>query len=376
MLFKEINKKHAEAKLYGNIGSWYANGDSFTELLDMVEANKYEELTIRMHCYGGSVLEGTAMYNAMQRTKLKINIIIDGVAASMGCFILPAIENVFIADNAFGMIHRPSCIEGGDADAHLQTAKLLRDMEGSFIKRLTERTNLTAEGVTAMWFDGKDHWLNADEMVRYGIAKKVVPATAKNIKNLDINAVENLGVEAIYNRFSACLDNNNINQNSKLTMKNLLIAAFALQGVTAESEDSVVLAALQAKFKTVTDTADRLEAEAKAKTENQIKALLDQAQAANKFVATNGQKVEDIRATYEKIGQTAGIDALATALGGLGTPTPIAQMIKPDAQGGESTTKDWDYYQKNDVKALEKMQVENPTQFAELYKAKYGSNPA
>ncbi|NDV93545.1 hypothetical protein D0T84_01260 [Dysgonomonas sp. 521] len=373
MQIKEINKKHVEAKLYGNIGSFFADGNSFSSLLDGFETKGYTEVTIRMHCYGGSVFEGNVMYNALQRTNLKVNIIIDGVAASMGFFMLPAIENVFIAENGFGMVHRPSGYDDGDADAHLATAKLLRDMEGSFIKRVSERTNMTAEEIKAKWFDGKDHWLNADEMVQYGFAKKKLPATAKNIKILDDEISQGLTAEAMYNRFAAFLDNKNNKNNVQMNpLVTLLVAALQLEGITAESSEADVVAAVTKKFEGLNTRITTLEGEAKAKAAATIKAMLDNAKVP----------AGDLRTTYEKIGETSGVDTLAAILKpqtpGAVVTTDITSLIKHEGKEtpGANTSKDWNWYQTNDPKALEKMQLENPDQFKALYKAEYGVEPA
>ena len=370
MQTKELNKKHIEAKLYGNIGNYFTNGDSFTSLLDNLESRGYTEVTFRMHCYGGSVIEGNVMYNALQRTSMKVNIIIDGVAASMGCFMLPSIENVFIADNGFGMVHRPTGGNNGDADAHLATAKLLRDMEGNFIKRLSERTGMTAEEIQTKWFDGKDHWLNADEMVKYGFAKKKLPATAKNIKILDKEIVQGMTAEAMFDRYAAFLDNKNDNN---MNLVSLLITAFHLEGVTADSQDADIVAALSKKIKSLEDKAE-------AVTVSTIKAMLDNAKVPE----------GDLRTTYETIGKTSGINALAAVLNAQISGTPLASAATPGSAGDMTTyikhdgkgtpsadaSKDWNWYQENDLKALEKMQVDNPDQFNALYEKEYGVKPA
>lgn len=377
MIFKAITKKHAESKLYGDIGDWFINGDSFTSLLEEVENRGFEELTLRMHCFGGSVFDGNVMYNAMQRSNLKIDIVIDGIAASMACFILSAIENVFIAENGFGMLHRPSSMQVGDADDMTSTAKLLNDMEANFIKTLVERTKLSAEDIKTKFFDGKDHWLNADEMVELGLAKGKVPATAKNIKDLNKEIVANMTIDSVYSKFSACLDKSNTNQKKTKMNLELLIAAFSLAGLTAQSSETEVLAALTAKFKTMSDSVERLENEAKAKAENIITAMVEKAVAEGKIKANAGQTIDQARATYETIGKTAGAEALATVFEGMTARIPIAGMIKMvGAVAPEGGVRNWDWYQKNDTQALAQMEKENPEQFKELYKAEYGSYPA
>lgn len=379
MKYRKINSTHAEARLYGNIGTWFTNGDSFTTFIEDLEASGFKELTLRLHCYGGVVFEGNVMKNAMQRTSLKLNIIIDGVAASMGCMILTGIpnENVSIADNAFGMVHRPSGGDDGDADDHLSTAKLLQDMEANFAKVISERSGLTEDEVRAKWFNGKDHWLNADEMVKYGFASKKVPAVAASLKVLDKEMIESLTMESIYDRYAAVL-----NINNKIIVKMdvaLLIATFGLEGVTAESDPAAVLAALQAKFNKQNERITTLENEAKERVTAQIKALLDQADSEGKIVAVAGQTKDEARAVFASIGEKSGVEALRGVLKAIAPKKSIVSQISgthsASTPAGGADAKTWDWYQKNDPKALERMEKEDSEAFRALYHNEYGVYP-
>ncbi|MEA4916551.1 Clp protease ClpP [Proteiniphilum sp.] len=369
MKIRKIDNSRAEVKMYGNIGDWFRSGDTFTEMLSEVEAAGFTHLVIREHCYGGSVFEGNVIYNALQRTKLDVTIVIDGVAASMGCFILPAIENVEICDNAFGMIHRPSSFGGGDADDHRNQAKLLTDMEDNFAKRMSERTGMSIDDVRSKWLDGKDHWLNAAEMVRYGFAKKIVPATAKNTKELDKEIVATMGVEGVYSRFAAQLQIEPINHlKTKKMNVSALIAAFALEGVTAESSEADVLKALRTKFAGLENKIKELENAATARTDAEINALLD--------AQPKGTFTDEERAKLKEIGVKAGVDALAVALKKTSAqPVAIADLIKSEGKHGADAGKNWKWYQDNDPSALEKMPESDPETFKQLYRAEYGVEP-
>ena len=370
MLIKRIDKTKAEVKMYGSIGGWFVDGFNFTSILDELEADGAKEVTFRMHCYGGSVFEGNVIGGAFAASNMKINIIIDGIAASMACMILPhvKVENIQISENGFGMIHRPSSTAGGNAAAHLSSAKLLSDMEGNFIRTLTERTGIPSEEIKAKFFEGNDHWLNADEMIKYHLAGSKIKATA-SIAALDKLRVENMTEEGVYGHFAASLNaseafpNNNKN---KLQMKEDLIKAFLLTGVTADSSDTAVLAALLAKFKVSEDQLAVLVAESKTQKDATIKTLLD------------GAKITDaLRPTFEAIGQTSGIVALTTVLSGMSSKTPIIDRLNPQGKGGAvDATKTFAWYQEHDAKALEAMPVTDPETFKELYKAEYGCYPA
>ncbi len=376
MRVKKISKTHSEVKMYGEIGGWFVDGFNFTSMLDDFEASGVTEVTFRMHCYGGSVFEGDVIGGAFSRSKLKINIIVDGVSASMGCMILPyvPVENISIADNGFGMLHRPTGGYGGDAQDHLSVAKLLMDMEGNFIKTLAARTGLPATEIKSKFFDGKDHWLNADEMVKYKLAGKKVKSVA-SIAILDKQQVEQMTEESIYGHFAAKLDVKN-NHKNKFQMKEDLISVFKLKGVTADSSDTAVLAALQAKFKASADRLAALEAQAKTEKETAIKAALDTAEKDGKITA-------ETRDTYKTIGEKSGVEVLNTVLAGMPVKTTtqkttvIKDLIKNDGGnvGTGAAEKNWAWYQVNDPKALEEMPVKDPDTFTALYNKEYGCDP-
>jgi len=387
MVYKKVSKSKAQCRLYGNIGTWMTNGETFTQMLEELSSAGFTELEFREHCYGGSVFEGNVMMNAVESSDIDISVLIEGLAASFGLLFLLSLpkEKVSICENAFGMIHRPSSVTAGDADDMLSSANLMQSMEKNMIPKISERSGLTEDEVKAKWFDGKDHWLNAEEMVQYGFAGKKVKPVAASIKSLDKQIVEQSTPETIYARFAAAL---NTNPKNKKTMDlTLLIATFSLEGVTAESTDAAVLAALQAKFKKISDKVDQLESDISAKAKDAITAVLDQADADKKFEGITGMTKEQVRAKYLDLGEKAGVEMLKMVLAGLkgGTSKPtIMQAVIPGVgtsvtgANGATVVQNWEWYQKNNPAALEAMKVENHPDhetFKELYKAEYGSYP-
>jgi len=165
--------------------------------------------------------------------------------------------------------------------------------------------------------------------------------------------------------------------------KKELIQALGLEGVTEESPDSLVLAkakekqeALAAQAAQAKASADAVVALAKAELNAAIKARLDAAVAANKLIPPAGKTIDQVRASYEKIGQNAGLDVLDLALAGLGVKKPIVDYLHPEGKGGsDADPKTW-----ADVMALEgatltAFRSENHEAYAKLYKAEFGHEP-
>lgn len=378
MRVKKISNTECEVKFYGDIGFWFTDGKTISDLVDDLESQGYKKITFRLHCYGGSVFEGNLIGNVLASSKSEINIIIDGIAASMGCMILPYVpeSRVSIADNAMGMVHRPTNSVGGNADDHESAAKLLRDIENNFIDVLHSRTKISKEDIKKMWLDGTDHWLSADEMVKYKLAGKKVKKIA-NIADLDSQRLIEMGEKGAYDLFVAKLDNNN-NFNTIMDKKSI-ITAFGLTGVTENSTDAEILAALQAKYKKQEDRITELENKSKEQTKNAITKAIDKAIEETRIVIAENVKREDVVAPFLKIGLDSGLETLETILSSLPTKTKTGEtntsiygMIHTATTQTTTVAKDWKWYQKNDPRALEALQKTNPTEFNAIYKKEFG----
>ncbi|PTT43732.1 hypothetical protein DBR28_00130 [Chryseobacterium sp. HMWF028] len=376
--------------MYGTI--WEYDGQDFVYYLNFLE-KKYSEITIRLHTYGGSVFAGNLMCNALERSNADITIIIDGLAASMGAIFILSSKKVKIVNNGYVMIHAPSSGSYGNAKDHESNAKLLRLMEDNFEHKLMLRTGRSKEEVRT-WLDA-DTWLSAQEAFDLGLVSEIIPASIDTVYPSFVP--EEVGETEVFNMYAALLtsvptpavsafmgfpqiqaqQSQQLNFNDN--MKQLLISAFALKGVTAQSSDTAVLEALQTEFsnlttaKTTAETA-KTTAENKLKEfeEGQIKAIIDGAAAGLGKAFT-----EDERKTYESIGATSGVNALELVFKTVIKPQSpnISASIQAGMQAGAVTAgrESWDFakWQKEDPKGLENMATQEPEKFNNLFNAKY-----
>lgn len=378
--------------MYGTI--WEYDGQDFVYYLNMLES-KYSEITIRMHTYGGSVFAGNLMCNAIERSNADITIIIDGLAASMGAVIILSSKKVKIVNNGYVMIHAPSSGSYGNAKDHESSAKLLRLMEDNFEHKLVLRTGKSKEEIRT-WLEA-DTWLSAQEALDLGLVSEVIPASVDTVYPSFVP--EDVGETEVYNMYAALLTSvpspavsafmgfpqlqpksqqqENFNDNN---MKQLLIAAFALKGVNAQSSDTAVLESLQNEFTAVNNaktTAETAKATAETKLKEyeggRIKAIIDGAAAGLGKTFT-----DDERKTYESIGATSGVDALEMVFNNVVKPKApnISAAIQTSVQEVVASGRDgWDFdqWQKEDPKGLEKLSVAEPQKFQTLFNAKYQS---
>src|SRR6056297_1980647 len=101
--FAETKEKSkvAELYIYGVIG-FDPDAKSFSEEMKAIQG---KDLSVYINSPGGSVFDGMAIVNQIERHEGKVTAYVDGLAASAASFILTAADEVYIAENASVMIH-------------------------------------------------------------------------------------------------------------------------------------------------------------------------------------------------------------------------------------------------------------------------------
>ena len=144
------------------------------QLLFLESEDPSKDISLYINSPGGSVSAGMAIYDTMQYIKCDVATICIGMAASMGAFLLaggtPGKRQAL--PNAEIMIHQPSGGTQGkasdmliDADHILKTRRKLNEILAAN----------TGQSVDVIERDtDRDHWLNAEEAVAYGLIDSVV----------------------------------------------------------------------------------------------------------------------------------------------------------------------------------------------------------
>jgi ATP-dependent protease ClpP protease subunit len=113
--------------LYGEIGPGTNDLAMLQEKLKWLQPD--EELHLRINSPGGSVIEGFAIANFLDRLQNKIIVHIDGWAASMASIICMVGDEIHAPINAWFMIHNPWATVGGDAEEMRKVATMLDEMK-------------------------------------------------------------------------------------------------------------------------------------------------------------------------------------------------------------------------------------------------------
>ena len=159
--------------LYDEVGAFGAGSKDF--LADLTKLDG-QHIHLRINSPGGSVIEGSAIYNSLRRHKGGLTVHIDSLAASMASVIAMAGAPVYIADNALMMIHNPWTISAGDADQLRKEADLLDKLKSTLVNAYTRKTGMDQDQIAEMM--DSETWLDAVEAVALGFADAIEEGVA------------------------------------------------------------------------------------------------------------------------------------------------------------------------------------------------------
>jgi ATP-dependent protease ClpP protease subunit len=167
--FENSTPDATDIYLYDEIGFWGVTAQDFVTELNQVRT---PTINLYINSPGGSVFDGLAMYNSLFRHSARVNVTIDGLAASAASFIAMSGDEINIARNAIMMIHDAWGLAIGGAADMRETADLL-DMHSDNIADIyAQRGTGTAAEFRGLMLD--ETWLTADEAIELGLADNIV----------------------------------------------------------------------------------------------------------------------------------------------------------------------------------------------------------
>lgn len=139
--------------------------------VQVVEAlNKMEgkRVKVRINTPGGSVNEGIPMFNAMARHPGGVDTIVDGIAASMGSYLMLSGINRTISRNAMVMIHNPMTIAWGNATELRKSADVLDKYLDRMLPDYSEKTGKAVDELKPLL--DAETWYVGQEIIDNGFA--------------------------------------------------------------------------------------------------------------------------------------------------------------------------------------------------------------
>lgn len=190
--YKIENKaEESTVYIYDEIGMWGIEAQVFVKDFNAIDS---KTIHLRVNSPGGSVFDGTTIYNVIKQHKSKVIAHVDGLAASIASVIVLAADEVQMADNAFYMIHEPWSIMAGGADELRKEADLLDKVRGTIAKTYMDKSGKDEEEIFALMKE--ETWMTAEEALENGFIDSIYSpdeATAKKTNILfDLTVFNNV----------------------------------------------------------------------------------------------------------------------------------------------------------------------------------------
>lgn len=180
----ESGAKALEMQLYGIVG-WDLVASDVSRAL--AEAGDIDSIHLRINSQGGDVFEGLAIYNLLSQHKAKVEVTIDGLAASAASFIAMAGDRISMAESAMFMIHNAWGFAVGNANDMTETAALLDKIDGMLARVYAARTRIKQSRLREMM--DAETWLTGQEAKDQGFVDTLIPNKEKPPKSAASNSI-------------------------------------------------------------------------------------------------------------------------------------------------------------------------------------------
>ena len=185
-IYNDIQREQdkAVARMWGDIeGTSFADIDSFCNAIPEGD----NQIDIRLHCDGGSVTEGWAIYDRLRATGKEITATAEGNCASMATIILMAApkERRRAYENAHICVHNPwmcpwALGDAVTADDLQKYANDLRSEQDRMVDLYVDRCGCSREEIQALM--DEDKYIDAERALSLGIVGEIaMPMSAKKI---------------------------------------------------------------------------------------------------------------------------------------------------------------------------------------------------
>ncbi len=132
-----------------------------------------DQIDLYINSPGGSVSAGLAIYDVIHNLKSKVNTICMGKAASMAAVILSGgTGKRWLLPHSEVMIHQPSGGVDGQATDILIAASHIENIKSVLNELLCKNCKKTPTEIAEA--TERDHWMNAEEALKYGIVDGII----------------------------------------------------------------------------------------------------------------------------------------------------------------------------------------------------------
>ncbi|MBE9502076.1 MAG: ATP-dependent Clp protease proteolytic subunit [Dehalococcoidia bacterium] len=147
------------------------------QLLYLEREDPDKDISLYVHCPGGLISAGLAIYDTMQLIRCDVSTICVGLAASMGTLLLcsGAKGKRYALPNSTIHMHQPvGGAQGQAADIEIAAREIIR-MQQKLRAIIVKHTGQTLEKVTHD--TDRDYYLSAEDAMEYGLVDEILGKT-------------------------------------------------------------------------------------------------------------------------------------------------------------------------------------------------------
>lgn len=174
--------------IYGNVESdsydWWTDeiiksetsANHFRE--ELAKYSDVSNINIYVNSCGGSVFEGTAIYNQLKRHSAYKTVYVDGFACSIASVIAMAGDKVIMPRNTMMMIHNAWTYTSGNATQLRKAADDLETLYAGNRQAYLQKANGKIDDKQLAKMMDAETWLTAEDCIKYGFADEYAEADA------------------------------------------------------------------------------------------------------------------------------------------------------------------------------------------------------
>lgn len=159
----------ADVYIYDQIGeNWWGGGVSAKKFAEQIDALDVDTIRLYLNSPGGAAWEGLTIMNALRRHRARVEVTVDGLAASAASVITMAGDHITMNRGSMLMIHDAWGYAIGNATDMEETAAILSKLSDAYADSYAARAGKDREH----WRDlmKAETWFSAEEAVEAGLA--------------------------------------------------------------------------------------------------------------------------------------------------------------------------------------------------------------
>jgi len=168
-----------EIWLTGTVGAyWWDDGFTAADVaFALARIGRTSDVVVHLNSGGGLASEGAAIHAQFAAHKGKVEIVVEGIAASAASVVAMAAKRLVMSLGSVLMIHDPMTETSGNIADHRKSIDHLETMAVSYADVYAEKSGKTAADMRALM--AAETWMTADEAVSAGFADATTAASPK-----------------------------------------------------------------------------------------------------------------------------------------------------------------------------------------------------